>query len=73
MWSDLFFLLHSDVQGTVSLKGWLFPGGLDSKESTYNVGVSIPGLGRFQEGNGYPLQYYCLENSMDGEAWQAIA
>ena len=23
------------------------------------------------EGNGNPLQYSCLENSMDGEAWQA--
>ena len=23
------------------------------------------------EGNGSPLQYSCLENSMDGEAWWA--
>ena len=23
------------------------------------------------EGNGYPLQYSCLENSMDRGAWQA--
>ena len=31
---------------------------------------SIPGLGRFPEGeNGNPLQYSCLENSMDREAW----
>ena len=31
----------------------------------------IPGLGRSPgEGNGYPLQYSCLENSMDREAWQ---
>ena len=29
---------------------------------------SIPGLG---EGNGNPLQYSCLENPMDGGAWQA--
>ena len=58
----------------MSLKGWLFPGGLDGKESTCNAGdlSSIPGLGRFQEGNGYPLQYSCLENSMEREAWQAI-
>ena len=38
------------------------------KESTCNVGDlgSIPGLGRFPgEGNGNPLQYSCLENSMD--------
>ena len=31
---------------------------------------SIPGLGRSPgEGNGNPLQYSCLENPMDGEAW----
>ena len=42
-----------------------FPGGSDSKESTYNVGYldSIPVLGRSsEEGNGNPLQYSCLEN-----------
>jgi len=33
-----------------------------------------PGLGRFPgEGNGNPLQYSCLENSMDRGAWWAIA
>ena len=33
---------------------------------------SIPGLGSFSGGgNGSPLQYSCLENSMDREAWQA--
>ena len=32
---------------------------------------SIPGSGRSPEGNAYPLQY-CLENSMDRGAWQAI-
>ena len=43
-----------------------FPGGLDGKESTCNVGDldSIPQLGRFPgEWNGYPLQYSCLENT----------
>ena len=36
-------------------------------------GVSIPGSERFPgEGNGNPLQYPCLENSMDRGAWQAI-
>ena len=51
-----------------------FPGGSDSKESTYNVGDpgSIPGLGRSPgDGNGYPLQYSYLENSMDRGAWRA--
>ena len=45
-----------------------FPGGSDGKESACNVGDlgSIPGLGRSPgEGNGYPLQYSGLENSMD--------
>ena len=33
---------------------------------------SIPGLGRYSgEGNGNPLQYFCLENSMDRGAWRA--
>ena len=52
-----------------------FPGGSDSKASAYNVGDpgSIPGLGRSPgERNGNPLQYSCLENSMDGGAWWAI-
>ena len=45
-----------------------FPGGSAGKESTCNVGDlgSIPALGRSPgEGNGYPLQYSGLENSMD--------
>ena len=49
-----------------------FPGGSDGKASVYNVGDpgSIPGSGRSPgEGNGNPLQYYCLENSMDRGAW----
>ena len=49
-----------------------FPGGSDGKVSVYNVGDlgSIPGLGRSSgEGNGNPLQYYCLENPMDRGAW----
>ena len=35
-------------------------------------GISISGLGRSPGvGNGNPLQYSCLENSMDRGAWQA--
>ena len=37
-----------------------------------NLGL-IPGCGRSPgEGNGYPLQYSCLENTMDRGAWCAI-
>ena len=51
-----------------------FPSGSDGKESACNAGDlgSIPGLERSPgEGNGYPLQYSCLENSMERGAWQA--
>ena len=51
-----------------------FPGGSDSKESVHNARDpgSIPGSGRSpEEGNSNPLQYPCLENSMDRGAWQA--
>ena len=59
--------------------GWPPGGGLpwwpDGKDSACNaedLGL-IPGLGRSPgEGNGHPLQYSCLENSMDRGAWQAI-
>ena len=50
------------------------PGGSDSKESACNMGDLglIPGLGRSPGGgHGNPLQYSCLENSMDRGAWQA--
>ena len=49
-----------------------FPGGSDGKESACNSGDPglIPRLGRSpREGNGNPLQYSCLENSMDKGAW----
>jgi len=49
-----------------------FPDGSDGKESACYVGDlgSIPGSGRSPgEVKGYPLQYSCLENSMDRGAW----
>ena len=51
-----------------------FTGGSDGKESAPNAGdlSSILGLGRSPgERNSYPLQYSCLESSMDRGAWQA--
>ena len=59
------------LQCCVSFK-WGFPGGLDDKESACNMGDPgpIPGSGRSPgEENGNPLQYSCLENSMDRGAW----
>ena len=53
-----------------------FPGGSDGKASACdaeNPGL-IPGSERSpREGNGSPVQYSCLENSMDGEAWWGTA
>ena len=51
-----------------------FPDSSDSKESACNAGDpgSIPGSGISPgEGNGNPLQYSCLEDSMDRGAWKA--
>ena len=51
-----------------------FPDSSAGKESACNAGGlgSIPGLGRsFEEGNSYPPQYSCLENSMDRGALES--
>ena len=51
-----------------------FPHGSNGKKSSYNAGElgSVPGLGispRKEDGNLF--QHFCLENSMDREAWLA--
>ena len=53
-----------------------FPGGSVIKNLPANAGDtgdvgSVPGSGSSPGGNGNPLQYYCLENSMDKGAWWA--
>ena len=56
---------------------WGFPGGSVVKNPPSNAGEAgnvglIPGLGRSPGGgHGNPLQYSCLENPMDREAWWA--
>ena len=63
----VFKLYYSCIMG--------FTGSSAGKESTCKAGDSgsIPELGRSHgEGIGNPLQYSCLENSMDREAWWAI-
>ena len=52
-----------------------FPSGVGAKESVCNAGYAglIPVSGRSPgEGNGNPLQYLCLRNPTDREAWQVI-
>ena len=51
-----------------------FPSGTVVNNLLTNAGdvSSISGSGIFpREGNGNPLQYFCLENSVDRGAWQA--
>ena len=64
-------LLHKYTLSHIS-NSWGFPGGSEVKASASNAGDpgSIPGSGRSPgEGNGNPLQYSCLENPVDGDAW----
>ena len=61
----LFVFVFSNFSELILL---IFPDGSDGKESACNAGDlgSIPRSGRSPgEGNGYPLQYSCLQNSMD--------
>ena len=51
-----------------------FSGDSEGKESACNAGDLVLSLGwedSLEKGKAYPLQYSCLENSMDREAWQA--
>ena len=68
----IFIIYNQDYPRVLKCVHQDFPGGSDGKASTYNAGDpgSIPGLGRSSgEENGNPLQYSCLENSMDRGAW----
>ena len=76
---DSFKIFFYSVIGRINIVRYILPrggfrGGSDNKESTCKAGdlSLIPGLGRSPgEGNGNPLQYSCLENPMDREAWWA--
>ena len=62
----------ANIYLNVSSAGMGLPGGSDGKQSACNTGdpSPIPGLGRSPEkGNSKPLQYSCLENSMNRDAW----
>ena len=62
---------NSHLPILLALEGKKNPDGSDSKESACNVS-SIPGLGSSPgEGHGNPLQYSCLEKSMDRGGWRA--
>ena len=64
--------MYSVIHGCFEFMG--FSHGWEGKASACNAGdlSSNPKSGRSAgEGNGNPLQYSCLENSMNGGAWQA--
>ena len=79
-WQSTPVFLSGKFHGQRSLAGYSPWGCKESvvKNLLANAGdagdmVSIPGLGRFpEEGNGNPLQYSCLENSMNRGAWKAV-
>ena len=76
MWAQIHASSHLGLYPDKSIKGHLidFPGVSDGKEFACNAGDLhlVPESGRSPgEGNGNPLQYSCLENSMDTGAWRA--
>ena len=69
---DSFFYISTDFVTIVSLHQSILPRWLSGKESACNArdACSISELGRSPGGGkGNPLQYSCLENSMDSGAW----
>ena len=70
---DIFKISKSRVENNLYQFGYVSCCS-DGKESACNVEDAglIPGSGRsLGKGNGYSLQYSCLENPMDRGAWQA--
>ena len=61
------------IEGTIGVYGLHWRLSVKELACQADVGL-IPGLGRSgREGNGNPLQYFCLENSMDeGVCWATV-
>jgi len=67
--------IHGVAKSRTQLSDWTELNWTADQESFCNAGDpgSVPGLRRSPgEGNGNPLQYSCLDNSLDRGAWQAI-
>ena len=66
---NYFIICHNAISGNSAVKN--LPSLQKTIRNTGDTG-SVPGLRRSPgEGNGNPLQYSCLDNSMDGGAWRA--
>ena len=67
---EIFFIFYCCIPNSASQVALVVKNQLVNAGGIRDVG-SIPGLGRSpKEGNGNPLQYSCLGNPMDREAWQ---
>jgi len=72
MWIELIQSIHFDLNFCLKLRAFLVAQTVKNLPAVWETPGLIPGLGRSSgEGNGNPLQYSCLENSMDRGAWQA--
>ena len=73
--SSIFILAYFFLRSSICVCFHMFPAGSDGKESACSAGGlgSIPGSRRCPgEANVYPLQYSCLENSMDRAWWATV-
>ena len=74
-WSDIYLYIYMSYIDTYGIYVYIgFPGGSDGKEAARNARDLnlIPGLGWSPwKGNGNPLQFSCLENSMHRGSWGA--
>ena len=74
-----FHALEKEMATHSSVLGWRIPGtgepgglpSMGSQSQTRLKRLSSSSILVYREGDGTPLQYSCLENSMDGGAWKA--
>ena len=70
--------IHTHTHTHTQVRSWASQVALEVKNQSASAGEvreagSVPQSGRSPGGHrGNPLQYSCLENPMDGEAWQAM-
>ena len=63
-------MIHIKLDNVIAVYGTSLVAQMEESDCSQGDIGSIPGLGKSTgEGNGYPLQYSCLENSMDRGTW----
>ena len=72
VWIELIQFIRFDLDFCLKVRALLVAQTVKNLPAVWGTPGLIPGLGRSSgEGNGNPLWYSCLENSMDRGAWQA--